>query len=147
MEEKIKEFLRKEGVILPKDLVGELFSQVLKFAGGFSGLVFAGAKKAGEKMGELFKNHLQVKEEEFPNLIKLFFKETGMAEIEVEKSEEGYKINIIDSFLLKTHNKPDIALKPIAGALEGFAEKTLNRDFEVIQKEKIIILKTFKKGG
>lgn len=141
MREKIGEFIKSEGIFLPKELLVSLYSQVLKFAGGLSGLIQAGSKEAGRKAGENFKKFLKEVDYKIEEIIEVFFEETGMGRIKVENIENGYKITIIDTFLLNAHSREDVTLKPLVGAIEGFLEAFENKVYNSKLEGRVIILR------
>ncbi|MCS7244836.1 MAG: hypothetical protein N2504_01740 [candidate division WOR-3 bacterium] len=122
MEEKIKEFLKEEGLVLPKELIFEAYKETLKFAGALSGILQAGSKRAGKRAGEIFRNWLKQTNFETTEILETFLRESGVAKVKVLKLENGFSIKIIDSFLLKAHDKFEVAIRPIIGAIEGFLE-------------------------
>ncbi|MEO0202584.1 MAG: hypothetical protein ABIL37_02525 [candidate division WOR-3 bacterium] len=138
----IKSLLKEEGVILPKELVVKLYSEILKFAGGLSGLIQATSTIAGKSIANIFKEKLH--NYNLIEIAELFFDETGLGKIKIEKLENGYKITILDTFLLKAHNKPELCLKPLQGATEGFFEVLENVDYSSRLEGTSIILE--KKG-
>ncbi len=137
MEEKIERFFREKGVILPKDFVTEVYSQILKIAGPFSGLIRRGSVEAGRSAARAFKENSKVENVDLQTLseiIVIFFKAAGFGEIDV--SLEGNNINLFvkDSFLLKAHPDEEKALSPLLGAIEGFTSEYLNRNVRVESK-------------
>ncbi len=126
MKEVISEFIRKEGVVFPKDFVLELYSQVMKF-GPLSGLIQAGSRKAGERAGEIFKKYASLDKESVPEVIKEFISQTGFGNVNVSwEASDKLKLEVQDSFLLEAHSKPEVALRPLVGALEGFVSAIAN---------------------
>ncbi len=129
MTEKLDEFIKNEGVILPKDFVVEVYAQVLKFAGGLAGLLQAGSKKAGVSAAKALSPYIS-EEEAASNLkevVEEFFRKAGFGEIEVEVGDSEVVMNVKDSFLLKAHKKPEVALRPLAGAAEGFIGEVMGK--------------------
>ena len=106
MKEKVEKFLREEGVILPKNFVVEVYSQILKVAGPFAGLISRGSVEAG-----------------LAELIGVFFNATELGEIESSVEGESMRVFVKDSFLLKAHSDEIKALSPLIGALEGFVSE------------------------
>ena len=127
MKEKIREFIKNEGIVFPKEFVLELYTQIMKF-GPLAGLIQAGSKKAGQKAGQIFKSYVQTNHDSIPDVIKEFIKETGFGEIDVRWEGENLVLEVKDSFLLKAHNKPEVALRPLVGAIEGFISETLGKN-------------------
>jgi hypothetical protein len=127
LREYMKNILKDEGVILPKELIVKLYSEILKFAGGFSSLIQATSTMAGKAIANSIKSQFQ--NYDISQIIEVFYEETGMGKVKVEKLENGYKITILDTFLLKAHNKPELCLKPLQGATEGFLEAFENIEY------------------
>ena len=145
MEEKIREYIKNEGIFLPKNLIINLYSQILKFAGGLSGIIQVGAREAGKKAGENFKEFLKDKNYNIEEVLKIFFEETNLGKIEVKKLENGYEVNVIDSVFLNAHPNVEVSLKPVVGAIEGFLSGFEGCEYSSKIKGKTIILT--KKGG
>ena len=120
MTEKLEEFLKNEGVILPKDFVVDVYAQILKFAGGFAGLLQAGSKRAGVSAAKSLAPYISGDEAvaNLKELIEEFFRRAGFGDI---------VLNVKDSFLLKAHKKPEVSLRPLVGAAEGFIGELMGR--------------------
>jgi hypothetical protein len=129
MREKLDEFLKNEGVILPKDFVVEVYAQVLKFAGGLAGLLQAGSKKAGVSAAKALAPYISEEEaaSNLKEIVEEFFRRAGFGEIEVEVNGDEIVLDVKDSFLLKAHKRPDVALRPLIGAAEGFIGEVMGR--------------------
>jgi predicted hydrocarbon binding protein len=134
MEEKVEKFLREEGVILPKDFVVEVYSQILKVAGPFSGLIRRGSVEAGRSAARAFKENSNLEGldiQKLAELIGVFFKSAGFGEIESSVEGESIRVFVKDSFLLKAHGDESKALSPLIGALEGFASEYYGKPVKV----------------
>ena len=129
MSEKLDEFLRNEGVILPKDFVVEVYAQILKFAGGLAGLLQAGSKRAGVSAAKSLAPYISESEaaSNLKELVEEFFRRAGFGDINVEVGDSEIVLDVKDSFLLKAHKKPDVALRPLVGAAEGFIGEVMGR--------------------
>jgi hypothetical protein len=108
MKEKVEKFLREEGVILPKNFVVEVYSQILKVAGPFAGLIRRGSVEAGRSVARAFKENSNV--QKLAELMGVFF-------------------NAAD--LLKAHSAEIKALSPLIGALEGFVSECYGKPVKV----------------
>lgn len=122
MEEKIRQFLKEEGLVLPRELIFEAYKETLKFAGALSGILQAGSKRAGKRAGEIFRNWLNTTNFEISEVVEIFLRESGVAKVKALKLENGLSVEVIDSFLIKAHDKFEVAIRPIVGAIEGFLE-------------------------
>ncbi|NPA80130.1 MAG: hypothetical protein GXO29_03670 [Thermotogae bacterium] len=129
MTEKLNEFLKNEGVILPKDFVVEVYSQILKFAGGLSGLIQAGSKKAGVSAAKALAPYINPSEvaTNLKEIVEKFFEAAGFGDVEVDVGDNSVVLRVKDSFLLNAHKKPETALRPLVGAAEGFIGEVLGR--------------------
>ena len=129
MTEKLEEFLKNEGVILPKDFVVDVYAQILRFAGGFAGLLQAGSKRAGVSAAKSLAPYISWDEAvaNLKELIEEFFRRAGFGDIEVEVGDSEIVLNVKDSFLLKAHKKPEVSLRPLVGAAEGFIGELMGR--------------------
>ncbi len=129
MTEKLDDFLKNEGVILPKDFVVEVYAQILKFAGGLAGLLQAGSKKAGVSAAKALSPYISESEaaSNLKELVEEFFRKAGFGDIEVQVGGSEIVMEVKDSFLLKAHKKPDVALRPLVGAAEGFIGEVMGR--------------------
>lgn len=129
MKELVEEFIRKEGMVLPSSFVVEMYSQVLKFAGGFAGLIQAGSRKAGESAGRVFREKYmkELDVEKIPELLSLFFREAGFGNLNVYLDGDVLKVEVLESPLLSVKAKVESALKPLQGAIEGFLSEMLGK--------------------
>jgi predicted hydrocarbon binding protein len=134
MKEKVEKFLREEGVILPKNFVVEVYSQILKVAGPFAGLIRRGSFEAGRSAARAFKENSNLEGldiQKLAELIGVFFKSAGFGEIESSVEGESIRVFVKDSFLLKAHNDESKALSPLIGALEGFVSECYGKPVKV----------------
>jgi len=129
MKEKVEKFLREEGVILPKNFVVEVYSQILKVAGPFAGLIRRGSVEAGRSAARAFKENSNI--QKLAELMGVFFNATGFGEIESSVEGESIRVFVKDSFLLKAHNDEIKALSPLIGALEGFVSECYGKPVKV----------------
>ncbi len=129
MEEAVREFIRKEGVIFPADFVVEMYAQALRFAGGLAGLIQSISRKAGEKAGSIFREKYggDVDVESLPELLSIFFREAGFGDLKIELDGNILRVDVVDSFLLNIDRKPETTLKPLLGAIEGFVSTYTGR--------------------
>ncbi|NPB03566.1 MAG: hypothetical protein GXO39_04040 [Thermotogae bacterium] len=129
MLESLDEYLQKEGVILPKGFVVEVYAQILRFAGGLSGLLQVGSKKAGISAAKTLAPYINHSDaaKNLKELIEEFFKRAGFGSIKAEVFDDKLVLEVEDSFLLRAHKKPEVALKPLVGAAEGFIGEILKR--------------------
>jgi hypothetical protein len=111
MEEKVEKFLKEEAVILPKNFVVEVYSQILKVAGPFAGLIRRGSVEAGRSAARAFKENSNIQNLAEP--MGVFFNAAGFGEIESSVEGESIRVFVKDSFLLS----------PLIGALEGFVSE------------------------
>ncbi len=140
--EKLDDFLKKEGVILPKDFVVEVYAQILRFAGGLAGLLQAGSKKAGISAAKSLSLYIPESEaaSNLKELVEEFFRRAGFGEMEVHVGDSEVVMDVKDSFLLKAHKKPDVALRPLVGAAEGFIGEIMGRKTKTrVEGSRIII--------
>jgi hypothetical protein len=121
MKEKVEKFLMEEGVILPKNFMFEVYSQILKVAGPFVGLIRRGSVEAGRSAARAFKENSNI--QKLAELIGVFFNATGFGEIESSVEGESIRVFVKDSFLLKAHSDESKALSPLIGVLEGFVSE------------------------
>ncbi len=142
MRDKIKEFLEKEGVILPKDFVAELYLQMLKMAGPFSGLIQNGSKRAGKVAARSLIKSLSITDKEVPEALKHFFSLAGFGDVEVIVEGNVLKVHVKDSFLFKSHDDPKKSLSPLAGAIQGFVEEFIGKELKVSIEDKTIVIIT-----
>jgi len=134
MEEKVEKFLREEGVILPKNFVVEVYSQILKVAGPLAGLIRRGSVEAGRSAARAFKENSNLEDldiQRLADLICVFFKSAGFGEIESSVEGESIRVFVKDSFLLKAHNDESKALSPLIGAVEGFVSECHGKPVKV----------------
>jgi len=134
MKEKVEKFLREEGVILPKNFVVEVYSQILKVAGPLAGLIRRGSVEAGRSAARAFKesSNLECLDiQKLAELIGVFFKSAGFGEVESSVEGEGIRVFVKDSFLLKAHGDEGKALSPLIGALEGFVSECYGKPVKV----------------
>lgn len=143
MRDKLKEFLEKEGVVLPKEFVVEVYSQVLKFAGGLSGLIQAGSKKAGVAAAKALKPYINHGEaaQNIDELMKEFFRMAGFGEMDVIVNGDEIVLEVKESFLLRAHKKPEVALKPLTGAAEGFLSEIFGKKTKTEVEDRRIRIK------
>ncbi len=129
MKDAVREFIRKEGVIFPADFVVEMYAQALKFAGGLAGLIQSLSRKAGEKAGNIFRENYggDVGVDSLPELLRIFFQEAGFGDLRIELDGNILRVEVLDSFLLKIDRKPEVTLKPLLGAIEGFVSSYTGR--------------------
>ncbi|MEO0207262.1 MAG: hypothetical protein ABIL50_01700 [candidate division WOR-3 bacterium] len=138
MKEKIAKFLKEEGIILPKDFVVEVYSQILKFAGPLSGLIRKGSNEAGKAAAKSLRNKVDLSKDELPEILKEFFLQTGFGNIDISISGDVLSIEVKDSFLLRAHPDESKALSPLVGAIEGFVEEFIGKGVKVKQEGKRI---------
>ncbi len=140
MREAVKEFIRKEGVIFPADFVVEMYAQALKFAGGLAGLIQSLSRKAGEKAGTIFRENYggDVAVESLPELLKIFFQEAGFGELNISLEGNVLRVEVVDSFLLRIEKKPEVTLKPLLGAIEGFVSSYTGRKASGRLKDRVM---------
>ncbi len=140
MREAVKEFIRKEGVIFPADFVVEMYAQALKFAGGLAGLIQSLSRKAGEKAGTIFRENYggDVAVENLPELLKIFFQEAGFGELNISLEGNVLRVEVVDSFLLRIEKKPEVTLKPLLGAIEGFVSSYTGRKASGRLKDRVM---------
>jgi len=134
MKEKVEKFLREEGVILPKNFVVEVYSQILKVAGPLAGLIRRGSVEAGRSAARAFKESSNLEGlgiQKLAELIGVFFKSAGFGEVESSVEGEGIRVFVKDSFLLKAHGDEGKALSPLIGALEGFVSECYGKPVKV----------------
>ncbi len=143
MRDLVREFIKEEGMVLPSSFVVEIYSQILRFAGGFAGLIQAGSRKAGESAGRVFREkymeHVDVSE--LPELLSLFFREAGFGTLNVSLEGNILRLEVIDSPLLSVRGKVESALKPLQGAVEGFVSEMLGRKVSSKIKDRTIEVK------
>lgn len=141
MKEKIEKFLKEEGIILPKDFVKEVYSQILRFAGPLSGLIRKGSKEAGKRAAKALINKVEIPKEQLPEIIKEFFSQAGFGDINISLEGNVLNIDVIDTFLLESHNDENKALSPLVGAIEGFIEELFGKEVNVTQEGKRLKVK------
>ncbi|NPB04454.1 MAG: hypothetical protein GXO39_08615 [Thermotogae bacterium] len=143
MRDLVKEFIKNEGMVLPSSFVVEIYSQILRFAGGFAGLIQAGSRKAGESAARVFKEKYKstISIEEIPQLLTIFFQEAGFGDLKVELDGDKLRVEVIDSPLLRVRGKVESALKPLQGAIEGFLSEMLNKKVSAKVRDKVIEVK------
>jgi len=134
MKEKVEKFLGEEGVILPKNFLVEVYSQILKVAGPLAGLIRRGSVEAGRSVARAFKENSNLEGlgiQKLAELIGVFFKSAGFGEVESSVEGEGIRVFVKDSFLLKAHGDEGKALSPLIGALEGFVSECYGKPVKV----------------
>jgi hypothetical protein len=134
MKEKVEKFLREEGVILPKNFVVEVYSQILKVAGPFASLIRRGSVEAGRSAARAFKEKSNLEGldiQKLAELIGVFFNAAGFGEIESSVEGESIRVFVKDSFLLKAHSDESKALSPLVGTLEGFVSECYGKPVKV----------------
>ncbi len=143
MKELVRDFIRKEGMVLPTSFVVEIYSQILKFAGGFAGLIQAGSRKAGESAARVFKEKYMnsVDAGEIPELLTVFFQEAGFGDLRVELRDNVLVIEVVSSPLLQVKGKVESALKPLQGAVEGFLSEMLGKKISGSIRDRVIEVK------
>ncbi len=143
MKELVRDFIRKEGMVLPTSFVVEIYSQILKFAGGFAGLIQAGSRKAGESAARVFKEKYMssVDTEEIPELLTVFFQEAGFGDLRVDLRDNVLVIEVVSSPLLQVKGKVESALKPLQGAVEGFLSEMLGKKISGSIRDRVIEVK------
>ncbi len=143
MRELVRDFIRNEGMVLPSSFVVEVYSQILRFAGGFAGLIQAGSRKAGESAARVFKEKYRSSLDisEIPELLTVFFQESGFGNLKVELRGDVLVIEVSDSPLLQVKGKVESALKPLQGAVEGFLSEMLGKKVTGSIKERVIEVK------
>ncbi len=143
MRELVRDFIRNEGMVLPSSFVVEIYSQILRFAGGFAGLIQAGSRKAGESAARVFKEKYRSSLDisEIPELLTVFFQESGFGNLKVELRGDVLVIEVSDSPLLQVKGKVESALKPLQGAVEGFLSEMLGKKVTGSIKERVIEVK------
>ncbi len=143
MKDLVREFIRKEGMVLPSSFVVEIYSQILRFAGGFAGLIQAGSRKAGESAGRVFRENYMhdLEVDRLPELLSIFFQEAGFGDLRVTLDGNTLRVEVIESPLLSVRGKVESALKPLQGAIEGFISEMLGRKVSSSIREKTIEVK------
>jgi len=134
MKEKVEKFLKEEGVTLPKNFLVEVYSQILKVAGPFSGLIRRGSVEAGRAAAKAFKENSKIGELDIQSILELircFFEATGFGDIEVSSEGNILRFFVKDSFLLKAHSDEEKAISPLIGALEGCVSELYNKNVKV----------------
>ncbi|MFZ8833334.1 MAG: hypothetical protein ACO2O5_03905 [Candidatus Caldipriscus sp.] len=134
MEEKVEKFLREEGVILPKNFMFEVYSQILKVAGPLAGLIRRGSAEGGRSVARAFKEYSNLEDldiQKLAELIGVFFVATEFGEVEISVEGEGIRVFVKDSFLLKAHSDESKALSLLIGAVEGFASECYGKPVKV----------------
>jgi len=140
IRDEIKEFLEKDGVIFPGVFATEIYSQILKVAGPFSGLMRVVAKQAGKAAAKSLMNSASISKDDIPEILWNMFSLTRFADVNIEVDGNTMKIHFIDSFMLKAHNDPKKSLSPFVGAVEGFVEEILGKEVKATLEGKTIIL-------
>ncbi len=143
MRELVRDFIRNEGMVLPSSFVVEIYSQILRFAGGFAGLIQAGSRKAGESAARVFKEKYRSSVEvgEIPELLTVFFQEAGFGDLKVRLDGDVLVIEVASSPLLQVKGKVESALKPLQGAVEGFLSEMLGKKVSGNIKGRVIEVK------
>ena len=113
MEEKVEKFLREKAVILPKNFVVEVYSQILKVAGPFAGLIRRGSVEAGRSAARAFKEN------------------SNLEGLDIQKLAELIGVFFNTAGLLKAHSDESKALSPLIGALEGFVSECYGKPVKV----------------
>ena len=101
MNEKVEKFLKEEGVILPKNFVVEVYSQILKVVGPFAGLIRRGSAEGGRSAARAFKEYSNLEGldiQKLAELIGVFFNTAGFGEIESSVEGESIRVFVKDSF-------------------------------------------------
>ncbi len=143
MRDIVRDFIKNEGMVLPSSFVVEIYSQILRFAGGFAGLIQAGSRKAGESAARVFKDKYRssVDVNELPELLRVFFQEAGFGDLKVELQGNALVIEVVDSPLLQVKGKVESALKPLQGAVEGFLSEMLGKKVTGTIQDRVIQVK------
>jgi len=143
MRELVRDFIKNEGMVLPSSFVVEIYSQILRFAGGFAGLIQAGSRKAGESAARVFKEKYRsvIDKNELPELLTVFFQEAGFGNLKVNLNGDTLVIEVSESPLLQVKGKVESALKPLQGAVEGFLSEMLGKKVSGKIRDKVIEVK------
>ncbi len=98
---KIREYLKKEGLIFPKAPVKEFYSQIFKLSGfGIGGLLKFSGKKAGIIAAQILEEVLKSEKdlETICKYVKILLEETGVCNIEcIDIEENKIKLSVKNS--------------------------------------------------
>ena len=126
---KIRIYLRREGLMLPKVPIKEFYSHIFKLSGfGIGGLLNLSGKKAGSIAAQILREIIESDGRDLKvvsEYVKVFLKETGVCEVEsIEVEENSIKLSVRRSVFAEAvgRAKKPVCI-PLNGALEGLLEE------------------------
>ena len=145
MKSELENFLKNQKiVILPKDLIVNLFEDSLKL--GFPhGPRDWMAREAGKEFAKAFLDSLggRINEEEIPKLLEEIYDFTGMGKVKASINGREIRLEFLDSPLFNSSLAPEEILRPFLGVVEGFVSYILGKEAKgkVKGKSYIIMIK------
>ncbi len=138
---KVRIYLRKEGLILPKAPIREFYSQIFKLSGfGIGGILNFSGKKAGNIAAHILKEMLgpEIKDlETASEYVKVFLNETGVCNVgSLDVDENTIRLKVVNSVFAEAvgKSKKPVCI-PLSGALEGLFEELTGKKWKCKETE------------
>ncbi len=131
----VKIYAELEGLRFPALLIEKAYSQLANIIKDPPiGIRRLATRKAGERLAESLKNFImerykmEIKREDVPQIIQAFFQSCGFGDVSWDFDGEILKIQVRDSFILRSHQDPEVGLGQLIGIMEGFVSKLLDKE-------------------
>jgi len=136
-EQKIREFILSESVLVDRGAIGVLYETALKFVGlGIGGILYTAGKKGGERGAQLLQKQFGFQGDELLDAALVAFERGNWGKPTLTREIEKIRIKVEHSALAASVNiqkKP--ICHPIAGYLAGYLEEAWKRPVKVREIE------------
>ncbi len=122
-DEKMKEFLEKHGVVVPRSALAEAYGQVLRLSGiGLTGLISSAVERSAAKVAEEYRNLYGTPEpEDLPDIVAAFLREGHWGEFDVaSRDEKGFTLRAPSTLFSETTASKKPVCHPITASIQGF---------------------------
>jgi len=132
-EQRIKEFILSESVLVDRGAIGVLYETALKFVGlGLGGILYSAGKKGGERGAQLLQNQFGFQGDELLDAALIAFERGNWGTPTVVRDHGNISVKVENSALAAsvTGQKRPIC-HPLAGYLAGYLEEAWKRPVKV----------------
>ncbi len=136
-EQKVREFILSESVLVDRGAIGVLYETALKFVGlGIGGILYTAGKRGGARGAELLAKQFGFQGDELLDAALIAFNRSNWGQASVVRDGDKMSLKVENSALASSmlgQKKP--ICHPIAGYLAGFLEEAWKRPVKVHETE------------
>jgi predicted hydrocarbon binding protein len=136
-EQRIKEFILSESVLVDRGAIGVLYETALKFVGlGIGGILYTAGKKGGARGAQLLRKQFNFHGDELLDAALIAFERGNWGKPTLLRDDGKICVKVENSALASSVNgqkKP--ICHPLAGYLAGYLEEAWNRPVKVREIE------------